>query len=639
MKGKTYRGYITTNSKGFGFFSNEDLEEDIFIQPGKLLMALNGDEVEIKIIDKNESGPLGEVTKVLDRAHSKYVGTVDKSSGRIFVISDDRKAYVDFFVPERFQGEAEDGDKVVVELVDWKDEDKNPIGKIVSVLGKKGENDAEMKSIIISSGFDGDFPPEVEEEAEKISKERGPITEKDVQEREDFRDVTTITIDPASAKDFDDAISFRKLDDDNYEVGVHIADVSHFVDFGSKIDKEAFERGFSVYLVDRTIPMLPEVLSNDLCSLNPGQDKHAFSAIMVLDKKGNIIDHHFSKTLVHSNRRFTYEEAQAAIDGGEDEFSHDLSVLNTIAKELKKKNQEGGAIEFETDEVSFELAPDGTPIKVTRKERLDVHKLVEEYMLLANRMVAKKLSRAVENDEADLAVYRVHDTPQVERVENFAELVRALGYKLPLTEEGTVKSKDLSEFLEKLEGRPEESLLKTAAIRSMAKASYSTDNIGHYGLSFNYYTHFTSPIRRYADLVVHRILNSYLKSGEIPETEAQFYFDMISHITDREQAAVEAERASKKYKHVEYMQNHIGEEFEGTISGVSEWGIYVEEKETMAEGMISTKSLGEDCVYEKEKYRVSCPSLKRVFSLGDSIKFRIKDADLDKKQLNYELVE
>lgn len=635
---ETLTGHISTNSKGFGFFRSPELEDDIFIGPSDLNQALNGDEVTIKITGKTDEGPFGVVTEITNRAKTKYVGVVDSQSKACFVVLDDKKAYVDFYIPQNEQKNARHGDKVVVELMDWKKETKNPTGKIVEILGKKGDNDAEMRAIVIEGGFEGEFPPEVEAEARKIKDERGSITEEDKAEREDFRGVTTLTIDPETAKDFDDAISLTKISEGLYEVGVHIADVSHFVDFDSTLDKEAFERGFSVYLVDRTIPMLPEILSNDLCSLNPQEDKHAFSAVITLTADGEVTSRRFTKSLIHSNKRFSYESAQRVLNEKSGEYFEELNTLNGIAKKLVEKNRRAGSIEFETDEVTFELDVQGRPIKVVRKERLDTHKLVEEFMLLANREVAKKMSEAVEGDKADLSLYRVHDVPPVERIESYSTLVRALGHKLPLTEEGSVSSKDLGAFLATLDGKAEESLLKTAAIRSMSKATYSTNNIGHYGLAFEYYTHFTSPIRRYADLVIHRLLHKVLNEQTITQKEADFYFDMIPHITERESAAVDAERTSVKYKHVEFMLAHVGETFEGTITGVSEWGIYVEEKETKAEGMVSLRSLDDHFTFERESYRVIGEKTKKTYRLGDAVSFKVARADLDRKQLDYELV-
>lgn len=639
MKGSFLDGHISTNSKGFGFFKSPELETDIFIGPNDLNKALNGDEVQIEILGSTDEGPYGAVRKIKQRARSRYVGTVDRQSNACFVLPDDKKSYADFFIPRNEQKNAEHNDKVVVELIRWDEDSKNPIGKIVEILGKKGENEAEMRSIVVESGFEGDFPPDVEREAQEIKNKRGAITEKDFGERADLRHLTTFTIDPETAKDFDDAISIRTISDDTLEVGVHIADVSHFVEFGSKLDKEAYERAFSVYLVDRTIPMLPEILSNDLCSLNPHEDKHAFSVLITITKDGTVLDKRFTKSIIHSDRRFSYEEAQSIIDAGSGDHYSELTTLNNLAKKLSDKNRIAGSIEFETDEVTFELDSDGRPVKVVRKERLDTHKLVEEFMLLANRQVAERMTEAVNADEIRFSLYRVHDLPPVDRIESYSTLLRALGHTLPLTEEGSVTSKNLGAFLATLDGSPEEDLLKTAAIRSMSKALYSTNNIGHYGLAFEDYTHFTSPIRRYADLVIHRLLYKVIRGEKITNHEADTYIDMIPHITERESAAVDAERTSVKYKHVEYMQRYVGEEFDGTITGVSEWGIYIEENETKAEGMVSLRSLNDIFTFEREAYRIVGAKTKKVYRLGDPVRFKVVRADLDRKQLDYELVQ
>jgi ribonuclease R len=636
--GGTLTGRISTNSKGFGFFSSPDLEKDIFIGPNDLHTALNGDIVSMRIIGTSEQGPFGEVIEVLERARTRYVGVVDRQNKKnCFVIPDDNKLYVDFFIQPGKEMNARHNDKVVVEFVSWKENQKNPTGRIIEILGKKGENNAEMRAIVVSSGFEAEFPSEVEEEARAVKKERGMITAADLREREDVRAVTTFTIDPANAKDFDDALSIRPREDGTYEVGVHIADVSHFVDFGSSLDTEAYKRGFSVYLVDRTIPMLPEILSNDLCSLNPHEDKHAFSAFIVLDKNGTVLSSRFTKSVIHSNHRLTYESAQNVLDTGAGVHIKELSLLNTLAKKLEEKNKVNGSIEFASDEIAFELDGSGRPLRVIRKERLDTHKLVEAFMLLANREVAKKMSHAVDGEKAALSLYRIHDVPPLEKIESYAALVRTLGYTLPLNG-GTISSKDFAAFLASLDGRVEEGLLKTAAVRSMSKALYSTENIGHYGLAFEHYTHFTSPIRRYADLVIHRLLYKVLKNQTIHQKEADFYFDMIPHITEREAAAVDAERASIKYKHVEYMLSRVGETFQGTIAGVSEWGIYVEEQETKAEGMVGIRSLGERFIFDREHMRIVGERTKKVYRLGDTVTFRVTRADLDRKQLDYELV-
>lgn len=638
--GNILHGTISTNAKGFGFVRIEEAEDDIYISPDNINRAMQGDEVKVEILSAEENaGRIVEITK--RRAKDHFTCTLQAHNEIAFCIPDDRKMYADFFIPKGKRGEAQDKDKVLIRFIEWREQDKNPTGEVVEVLGKTGEHNTEMKAIVLERGFENDFPPEVLEEARSIEENKPHISESEITKRKDMRGTTTFTIDPKTAQDFDDALSIQKLNSGDFEIGVHIADVSHFVPFGSVIDKEAYGRGFSVYLVDRTIPMLPEVLSNDLCSLKPNEDRLAFSAILTVDEMGVVKDKTFAKTIIHSNKRFTYEEAQAVLDNKEGDFYEELSELNHIAKNLTATKKRNGAIEFEQDEVEFELDENGVPIKVVAKERYDVHRLIEEFMLLANKEVARYMSRHHKKRELENGfVYRIHDMPDPEKIDMLSSLLKALGYKLRLSDDGEVSQEDLNSLFEAIEGKPEEGLVKTAAIRSMSKALYSTTNIGHFGLAFEYYTHFTSPIRRYPDLVVHRLLEYEVNGEKIPKSELEFYNEMIPHITDREQAAVEAERASIKYKQVEFFQTLVGKTFEGTITGVTEWGIFIEENETKAEGMIHIKKLGDDYfTYDKKGYRLVGQNTNTTFRLGDTVTFRVASADLEKRQLEFDLAQ
>jgi len=636
-------GIISTISKGIGFIENpaDPDGEDIVIEQGFLNTALNKDEVEVLLhAPRKDERQTGEVAKIIKRNKTTFVGTIELDRGVGFLIPDDRKMYIEIMLPaEEIKG-IENGTKVQVEFVSWEDPKKNPRGKITKVLGKKGDNNVEMTSIVLEKGFDTSYPDAVLAEAEKIEKEQKVITGEEIAKRRDFRNTLTMTIDPVDAKDFDDAISFKKLPNGLYEIGVHIADVSHYVTEGSALDKEAFNRCFSVYLVDRTIPMLPEVLSNDVCSLNPNEEKLTFSGIFVMDIHGQVKERSFSKTVIKSAKRFSYEEAQGVLDAKSGQYFDELSILNTIAKKLQEEKFKNGAIEFDQEEIKFILDENGKPTGVYKKPRLDTHKLVEEYMLLANREVSKFIHDSIKSKKwKELgSLYRIHDVPNPEKVADLVIFLKAMGYVLPVKNH-TLNQKDINALLKQVEGKAEESLIKTTTIRSMAKAIYSTKNIGHFGLAFDYYTHFTSPIRRYADLVIHRILFRHLQDKNISDAEVIRYEKIARQSSDREISASEAERASKKYKQVEYMQSHVGETFEGTISGVTEWGIYVEEVNTKCEGMVKLRDLGDDFYTLDEKnYAVVGEKSKKRFQLGDTIKFKVVSADLDRKTLDYALV-
>ncbi len=649
---KKVSGHIKITSKVIGYLPVDGVLEDIEIQTSGLKTALNDDEVEVALLPIVKGiRQQGEVMKIIKRARMEFVGTiekvdVEKVGGDFFLVPDDKKFYRDILVPASSALNAQDGDKAFVHITEWKDMESRPRGEVLRVLGKKGVHDVEMQSIVLEKGFDTDFLPEVEEDAKKAATTARENFAQEIARRKDFRDTTTFTIDPVDAKDFDDAISFKELADDDYEIGVHIADVSHFVTEGTVLDKEARKRGFSVYLVDRTIPMLPEELSNDMCSLNPHEDKLAFSAVFVMSKDGKVKEKWFGKTVINSNKRFTYENAMESIntvkDGvsGTGEFSKELNILNKIAKIYQEERRINGAIDFETDEVRFQLDADGVPISVYRKERLDTHKLVEEFMLLANREVAEVVFKVNEKSKDGRAfIYRIHPEPNVEKIENLSIFLKALGFELK-SKNGNVTSKDINAMLQKIAGSPAESLIKTATIRSMAKAIYSTKNVGHFGLGFEFYTHFTSPIRRYPDLIVHRLLQRQLVGGKVAQDEFVKYEKISMDASEKEISAAEAERASIKYKQVEYMSKRVGQEFEGTISGVTEWGIYVEEVTSKSEGMIKLRDMKDDMYELDEKnYAIIGVRTGKKYSLGDKIKFKVMSADLNKKILDFALVQ
>ena len=668
-------GTVTTTAKGMGFIADPaNADKDILIEPGFLNTALNGDTVEITVtgsIPPRKAGEprtkTAEVVRVTARAKNTFVGTVDTENSRYFVIPDDRKMYTDIAISEdearKHKLDKDQKVQVVIDFKTWTNPVRNPLGTITRTLGKKGDNDVEMESIVLEKGFETSFPPAVEEEAKKIGTEEKIITPEEIAKRRDMRTTMTFTIDPYDAKDFDDAISFKKLPQENgqnrYEIGVHIADVSHYVREGTALDAEAVKRGCSIYLVDRTIPMLPEVLSNDVCSLNPHEDKLSFSAIFILDDKAQVHDRWFGKTVMNSTHRFTYETAQAAIDGDPEltvryssgtqtadlalagmQYHDELTTLNKIAKILQKEKFAAGAIEFEQEEIKFKLDDKGYPIGVYKKERIDTHKLVEEYMLLANREVAKFIYDSIQKKgKRDTgAIYRIHDVPDKEKIADLASFVKALGYNLRTTKDGLVTARDLNHLLEQIEGTPHEALIRTAAVRSMQKAIYSTKNIGHFGLAFDFYTHFTSPIRRYPDLLVHRVLAKHLNGEPFGDRDIVVFQHIADSSTRREIDASDAERSSKKLKQVEYMSSRVGQVFDGTISGVTEWGLYVEEKESRSEGMIKIRDLGSDFYeFNKKTYSITGKQSGVTFTLGDSIRFKVNGADLDKKTLDFVL--
>jgi ribonuclease R len=658
---KTYTGELFTTARGVGYVTVPEIssDEDIEIQPTRLNRGLNGDIVEIAVLKDqrvfdpraramvNSPRRQGEIVRIVERAKTEFVGTIAYRGGSVVLVPDDKKFYT-VIVLQKMQPAPQEGMKALVAMTHW-DEGKEPQGRLVSIIGRKGEHDAEMRSIVLDKGFATDYPGAVVAEANHIEKTEKPIPAAEIAKRRDFRKTLTVTIDPADAKDFDDAISFKKLPNGLYEIGVHIADVSHYVRERSALDKEAARRGTSVYLVDRTIPMLPEVLSNDMCSLNPNEDRLTFSAVFVMDDKGHVHERWFGRTVIHSHKRFTYEEAQECIVNKAGPYAEELIILNTIAKQLAKEKFAAGALDFEKDEVRFELDANGKPIRVYRKQRFDAHKLVEDFMLLANREVAEFMYRSAEkrrheskkdgnSPSPELHLYRIHDLPDQDKLSDLAVFIRALGFEIE-SHDGKITSKSLRKLLDAVNGTPQESLIKTATIRSMAKAVYSTKNIGHFGLAFKYYTHFTSPIRRYPDLLVHRALAHYLANEVITTQEVATYERMAAYSTEREILAAEAERASIKYKQVEYMSERIGKEFTGTITGVTEWGIYVEENETKCEGMIKLRDLTDDYyILDQKNYCLVGEKSKKRFVLGDAIRFKVVSADMERRVLDYAIV-
>ena len=627
-------GKIDMKSTGKAYLISADLTDDVLIMPNNTNRALNGDLVKVFIFPQRKNRKTeGEVVEIIERAKTKFVGILQLSERFAFVVPDNTSMPVDIFIPKDNLNKAKNNEKVLVEITDWPKNAKNPFGNIVHVLGKPGDNNVEMNSILAEFGFPLSFPKGVEKAAEQML---NTIPNEEISKRRDFRDTITFTIDPEDAKDFDDALSISFLPNGNYEVGVHIADVAYYVTQGDLIDQEAYERGTSIYLVDRVIPMLPEHLSNGLCSLSPHTDKLCFSAVFELNEKAEIINQWFGKTIINSNRRFNYEEAQKIIESGEGDYAKEMLKLNQLATLLREERFKNGSIAFETTEVKFKLDDKGKPISVYVKEYKDSNKLIEDFMLLANRKVAAFIGKKQDANAIKTFVYRVHDEPNPEKLNTFNEFVGKLGYKMKINNRKNVID-SLNKLLHDVTGKGEQNMIENLAIRTMAKAYYTTNNIGHYGLSFDFYTHFTSPIRRYPDLMVHRLLYAYLNNGSSAnKTE---YEDKCKHSSDMEKLAADAERASIKYKQVEFLIDKIGQTFDGVISGVSKWGIFVEIKDNKCEGMISLRDMEDDFYYlDEENYCVIGQRNGTKYKLGDEIKIKVKRANLSRKQLDFEMV-
>jgi len=629
------QGVVDMKKTGKAYVISDSLAEDVFINSNNTHRAFNGDVVKVHIFPKRGRRKLeGQIVEIVERKKSKFVGILQVSAKFAFLVPDKESIPFDFFIPLESLKGGRNGEKVIVKFTEWPEHSRNPFGEVTEVIGKPGDNNVEMLSILAANDFPLSFPKQVEKEAKKI---KNFVPKEEIKKRKDFRKVFTCTIDPFDAKDFDDALSIQKLANGNWEVGVHIADVSHYVKPKSVIDKEAYSRATSIYLVDRVIPMLPEVLSNNVCSLRPNEDKLTFSAVFKMNDKAEVVEEWFGKTIINSDRRFAYEEVQEIIETEQGEFSKDILQLHHFATILRKKRFEKGAINFNSEEIKFKLDEKGKPIETYVKEQKESNHLVEEFMLLANKKVAERIGKPKDGETPKTFVYRVHDEPNPEKLNTFAQFVKKLGFTLNVSSHKQLAS-SYNQLFNQIKGRGEEHMIETIAIRTMAKAIYSTDNIGHYGLAFDYYTHFTSPIRRYPDLMVHRLLESYLQGGNSVKKDP--LEEKCKHSSDMEKLATEAERASVKYKQIEFMLDKVGKVQEGVISGVSKWGIFVEIVESKSEGLIRFNELKDDYYYlDEDNYRIIGKTHGYVYRLGDKVNVLVKKVDLSTRQMDLQLVD
>jgi ribonuclease R len=635
MKGGAilYTGHLQFIMRGGAFFISEDLEEDIYVHPSRTGKAFNKDKVKVRVI-KFKGKTEGEVVEIVERNKKEFIGTVEKSGANFFLKLDDKTMPVDFFIERKHLNGARDGKKVKVKLLTWPSSVKSPFAAVIEVLGDPGELKVEMDSILAEFGFTDKFRPAVQNEADLINEPNYNIEAK---KRKDLREVLTFTIDPHDAKDFDDALSYKKLQNGNVEIGIHIADVSHYIVPNSELDKEAYLRGNSIYLVDRVVPMLPEKLSNKLCSLRPNEDKLTFSAVFEIDDNCQILNQWFGKTVIHSNYRFTYEQAQEIIEGKKHSIESEINHLNEIAKYKREKRLENGALNIESQEVKFKLDDKGNPIDIILKTSKEAHKLIEEFMLLANKRVAAKIGKPEKNKKIVPFIYRIHDEPNVEKISDLKIFLEQFDYQI-IKEKNKPISSSLNKVMEKAKIKDELHIIGPMVIRSMSKAIYSTENVGHYGLAFDYYTHFTSPIRRYADLLIHRVLEDRLNNKEYNNNSSLEH--QCKHISTTEKEAVEAERASTKYMQVVFLKDKIGEKFSGKINGLTDWGFYVELNDNKCEGLVQINSLPNDHYYfDHELKKIIGHKTQESFSIGQQVEVVVKRTDLQKRQIDFTLFE
>ena len=656
---KYYIGTVDATSRGNAYILCDDLEDDIYIPSRNMNHALHKDTVKVYIYSRQKNKKIeGDIIEIIDRAKTEFVGVLQMNKNFGFVVPDDIRMYADIFIAKKHINGAENGDKVLVTMTDWPENSKNPFGKITTVLGKPGDHNTEMHSILVEYNLPYKFPKEVEEDAAKLPIE---ITEKEIAKRRDFRDILTFTIDPKTAKDFDDALSFQLLENGNYEIGIHIADVSHYVQENTILEEEAYHRATSVYLVDRVVPMLPEVLSNNVCSLRPKEEKLTFSAVFELDKKAHVVKQWFGRTVIYSDARFAYEEAQVIIEENKENSKLHLTIpadisltgkeydttpalgeailkMDVLAKVLRKRRMETGALSFDRTEVKFNLDDNANPIGVYTKVSKDANKLIEEFMLLANRKVAEFIGKNKKGVPTKKTfIYRIHDEPDTTKLEDLQRIVRKFGYDIN-TNSRKETTQSINKLLQNVQGKAEQNMVETLSIRSMSKAVYTTENIGHYGLAFDYYSHFTSPIRRYPDVMTHRLLQHYLDAGK--SADKDLYEEKCKHSSEREYMATKAERTSIKYMQIKFMENHKKENFRGVITGVTDWGIYVEIIENKCEGMVRIGDMQDDLyTFDEKSFSVIGQATGNTYTLGDEVTVKVKKTDLERKHLDFWLVD